>query len=318
MMLDVKLFTTILFTLDTVSILKSASEFFQTSNAFITGLENKRANLLSDLKKLYTSNGYYIITPQNKGKCFKNSIWQQCSLNDFDNIDFQFELQGQLTTFLNSASLRRTEKWLPLSVLCIKVLDAIISNIKDYFPEGSLQIFEVFNTKNLPNVIGVVPSYSNHITNVARRFLFNENEIAIQFQALLTKKITNHKDVYCSLKAKNNNAEFWRYFLTADDIDVANELKKLMNVIISLPTGSSDIERGFSVLKHIRSDRCSRMSTNLIQDTMCIWVNGPDVENFDAQRYAHYWIASGHMQSDDSQQKHSKRIKSSAPHYSIF
>ena len=59
---------------------------------------------------------------------------------------------------------------------------------------------------------------------------------------------------------------------------------------LSLPVATADVERGFSILDHVRYDRRSRLTPSNLRDIMFLRINGPPLEQFDAIRYAKAWI----------------------------
>jgi hypothetical protein len=61
--------------------------------------------------------------------------------------------------------------------------------------------------------------------------------------------------------------------------------------------GSADVERGFSIMNHIRYDRRSQLSVKHIEDISRLRINGPDIENFNVKPYTLHWLKH-HMQTD--------------------
>ena len=163
MLLDGKLFTTVLFTLDVVSILKDVSLTFQYSNGFISGMENKHIDMIMKLSKMYENYGPNIALLLNSAQCLKANIWQTCNIHDIESCDYKFSLQGHTAIFINTASRFRGGKWLPLSEFRTKILNALMMEINNNFPEGSLELFEVFNMINLLTDVAGISEYTLQI-----------------------------------------------------------------------------------------------------------------------------------------------------------
>ena len=75
-------------------------------------------------------------------------------------------------------------------------------------------------------------------------------------------------------------------------------IKKLIEITMVLPLGSADAERGFSILKHASYDRRSLLKSQTIDAILRLRINGPDISEFDAFRYARLWEQEGHQLSD--------------------
>jgi hypothetical protein len=82
-----------------------------------------------------------------------------------------------------------------------------------------------------------------------------------------------------------------------------------VTTVLSLPIGSADAERAFSILNHIRTKRRSSLTGKTINNLMRIRMNGPrKLEKFSALKYAKKWIEADHMRTDDPSQNKKRRI----------
>ena len=55
--------------------------------------------------------------------------------------------------------------------------------------------------------------------------------------------------------------------------------------------GSSDVERSFSILNHIRNSRRHRLTPESLNNLMRIRLNGPaKLSKFNSMKYAKYWV----------------------------
>ena len=78
--------------------------------------------------------------------------------------------------------------------------------------------------------------------------------------------------------------------------------KRLIQQILVLPIGSADIERGFSVLKHIKYDRRSSLGLPALNALLRVRLNGPEIEKFNALTMAKLWKRTGHILTDSKEQ----------------
>ena len=73
----------------------------------------------------------------------------------------------------------------------------------------------------------------------------------------------------------------------------------MVHQVMSIPIGSADCERAFSILFHIRSKRRSTLAPDTIQNLMRIRLNGPkNIQKFPALEYAKVWIKQNNMLTD--------------------
>ena len=81
--------------------------------------------------------------------------------------------------------------------------------------------------------------------------------------------------------------------------------------VLVLPIGSAEAERGFSIMNHIRTKRRASLHGTTIQSLMRIRMNGPELPEFNAFKYAKAWIDAGNMRTDDTTwvKKDSKKRK---------
>jgi hypothetical protein len=61
--------------------------------------------------------------------------------------------------------------------------------------------------------------------------------------------------------------------------------------------GSADVERGFSIMNHIRYDRRSRLTPKHMEDIVRIRINGPELEDFNVLPYTLHWLQN-HIETD--------------------
>ncbi len=73
---------------------------------------------------------------------------------------------------------------------------------------------------------------------------------------------------------------------------------------MTIPIGSADAERAFSVMNSVKRDRRGLLSEKYLEDLLRIRLNGPKkLERFPAKKYTKLWLQRGHMKTDDSTSK---------------
>ena len=82
----------------------------------------------------------------------------------------------------------------------------------------------------------------------------------------------------------------------------------LVDLVLTLPASTAECERGFNVMKQIKSDWRSTLGPEAINDLMTVLLLSPDIKNFDPQQAVDLWTSSGlrqqrptHMDSRDEQ-----------------
>ena len=78
-------------------------------------------------------------------------------------------------------------------------------------------------------------------------------------------------------------------------------MKRLIRKVLAVPIGSADVERAFSVLSHIRTQRRSKLTAYHLEGLLCICLNGPKADIFSPLQYAKKW--TGLLTDDPLQQR---------------
>ncbi len=196
-----------------------------------------------------------------------------------------------------------TSRFPPLSEIRPLIINHLINELTKYFPEGTMAMFDALNPTQLPVDSSLVFGYSNNrIQNLAGRFGLDEEIITNEFGILLHSLLDDHAPDYCTHREKDSPVNFWSYFLNSPTVIWHPSIKKLVQIVLVIPIASADVERGFSILAHTRSDRRSRLTAAHLQNILFLRINGPPLEKLDAARYAQAWIEAGVMQTDDPTQ----------------
>ena len=89
--------------------------------------------------------------------------------------------------------------------------------------------------------------------------------------------LTNDID-WCKMLRSNDLAVLWQHYLSTDKIPAT--MKRLIRHVLSVPVGSADVERAFSILSHIRDQRRSQLTPKHIEGRLRIRINGPSPPSF--------------------------------------
>ena len=81
----------------------------------------------------------------------------------------------------------------------------------------------------------------------------------------------------------------WYKLFTAPDARKWPNVLLLCKLLFSLPFTNSKVERAFSIMKIIKTDRRNSLNTSTLDDLMEINVEGPTPENFNAERAVSLW-----------------------------
>lgn len=182
-----------------------------------------------------------------------------------------------------------------------ELLDAIITEIEKYFPEGHVKNFAIFNPRNLPLNIGETSTYGNEEVGWLCDFfkLGDCVELLREFHKLLNDMIDN--ELFCEMRKRQTKTVcFWFEMLNSDRLAWNDQVKNLVQTVLVITTGSTEAERGFSIMNHAEYDRKSRLTGSNVDHIMRIRINGPnDMASFSAVKFAKRWRKEGHIRTDD-------------------
>ena len=284
--------------MDLLKILGSVSLKFQKSDGTLIGKEILQFQMFKTIEDLKQKNGPCLTFFLQYALCKKNNLWIMCTINNLTICDVQFVMNGKQLTFQNKVVRRDNIAWAALNDLRLNIVNSVLIEIQKYFPEGTFQMFDVLHPSKMPKVVKNVPQYSTGISILAERFGLSKSVIQKQFSNLLISMITDHHEMYCKLN-NQDPVTFWGYFLNSNMITWDDDIKKLIYIVLALPIGSADVERGFSIKNHFKTNRRSTLTTSHIEDTMRIRINGPEIDDFDPVIYTLHWLNTNHLESDD-------------------
>lgn len=308
----------LLFLMDVLNVLTTESKRLQDSAGTLIGLEKYREELVNTMLSLKSSDGPAVQAFLSTYKCFKEvGRLVRCNAKDMDDKNFVLTEQFTLTPQGRSSTTTRRE--IPkLSELRSKIIDSLVYELKRYFPEGSLLMFDVLRPSLLPDKSAEVFSYSGKIFDVAKQFSIPAEEVSNEFAFLLHSLLDDHATEYYLHKTKDDPIEFWSHFLRLPTVQWNSNIKRLIETVLAVPIATADVERGFSILTHIRSDRRSRLTVEHMKDIMFARINGPEVSNLNAVFYAKKWAACGGMRTDDPRKVRRTKPANELPKTNLF
>lgn len=71
--------------------------------------------------------------------------------------------------------------------------------------------------------------------------------------------------------------------------DSCQEVLNLMDLIQTIPVGTADCERGFNVMKMVKSDWRSRLDANTLSDLLVVQLTSPDIPDYDPAPAVELW-----------------------------
>lgn len=247
-------------------------------------------------KSLKCSNGRYLEIFLSDARCQENenSDMRRCEnvnryLSSYKIVYKNIELLNDQSEFPDPIEYREIS------------LDFLLEEFNGYFPDGDLEIFDIFDPQNMPNPNDYASACTYGITKIKEINNFFkigcENLLIDQWQTLLNSIITSSN--YCQIKnSRTTSIAFWSQLLKWSDIIWGTEIKRLLHTVLVIPISRAEAERGFSSLKYIRDAHRSRLSPASLDAIMRIKMNGPDeLELFQAAKYARNWIKK-HIATD--------------------
>ena len=175
---------------------------------------------------------------------------------------------------------------------------ALSQEIFGRIPAASMQLFDALNPLSWP-ADEKYPFYGNmqyrdsDVIDLYRmEFASDSYEKRVSDETLkkdwrdMLGALTNDID-WCKMLKSNDLAVLWQHYLRTDKIPAT--MKRLIRHVLSVPVGSADVERAFSILSHIRDQRRSRLTPKHIEGLLRIRINGPSPDKFLPLKYAKTW-----------------------------
>ncbi len=194
---------------------------------------------------------------------------------------------------------------LDLSTYRKSFLRALIDKLKYYFDDDSLEEFEIMNPQLIKvNTMSIdFPDRSNEKhTQLARKFKINTHDIGNQLHDLYENVATKVSyELFKSWTTKPPEVFYANVLQAIDEtIEITTELKYYIACTLTVPVGSADAERGFSILFHTLDKRRMLLTPETIDGILKIRINGPPTKEFYCKMYKDHWLANNHIESDNT------------------
>lgn len=231
-------------------------------------------HILLDIKYLSKTNGFI-------KECSCNGI--KCSdIEDFENANI---VTWKSFIVAKSANYRNTrfEIFVNHSIYSLRVETA------KYFPHDQYGELKIFLPENIPSVIDQENVYgAGEILNLALKFRITHiANIVHQWKNLLTMVLNS--PTICTMK-KQLPSYFWTEVLNMIEEPNYNDIVQVIRIVLVIPSGTSSVERMFSIMNHIITPS---LSLKHLEDRVRISSNSPkDFTRVPFNEFARDWITS--------------------------
>lgn len=173
-----------------------------------------------------------------------------------------------------------------------------IDNINNRFPKDFKIVYDKFNPRKLPTTEGATKDYGKvAIESLSYLYRWDLPVLKKEWETLLVTLIsTNHLS-----QRKHEPAHlFWSTARKNNALAWTAKTQNLIDTILSIGNGGSNVEQGFSSVTLIKTKQRGRLSVRVLEHLMRIKINGPSRhKNFKKFIYAEKWILTGKLRSDD-------------------
>lgn len=184
------------------------------------------------------------------------------------------------------------------------LLDAIIYQIRLYFPSGDPIVLNTFSPEHFPANGEHASTYG--LTEIESMCVFYGWENCAELQTEWTDVVRSilESPEICDFRNKDTSVQaFWAQFLRNENVRWTTKVRKFVQIILALPIGNAKICRGHSLMSRLLTSS-QNMDFYKIIDVMRIQLNGPDqLERFGAPKYAAAWINAHNMRTDGPEPK---------------
>ena len=308
---------------DVFDVLKKYSKSYQKAAAVLPGQKGIYAELKARLQKLAEEDGPHLTAAITRIKCTNEDsdnllVGDACKDYLYDRVK---RIDDSAVVFLDHGIIVNEDEepfkfdqynlqnhpWGSLKAYRAYFIDAMILELDRYWTDDKFEIFQIMDPK-LMRVNGeqiVFPPNSLQLhKELASELNINTPDIGLQLQNLFINVAV--KVGYAQFKEwlKFPTEIFFAKLLEAivdDDLIEFNvELDRYIASVLTVPAGSSDAERGFSIMNHILDDsRRKRIHVPTIDAILRIRLNGPPLKEFECFKFLEEWKKGGHLQSDE-------------------
>lgn len=288
------------FVYDILNELSIVSQNMQKREGLVVNAQNFKKNLDDMFNFLMTQNGHFLELFLENSQCesdYEPELLEPCRT-------VERYINANRIKYKDIDLINDSNEIPDISAYRTSLLTSLLSQMNVYFPDGSLSNFDVFDPKKFPEADNYVAMRTYGLNKIKELNIFfkinNDETIIVKEWQTLINEIVNHPN-YCEMKSDKTSAmAFWAQALKWDQISWGLNIKRLLQIVLSIPISSAEAERGFSTLKYIRDTHRARLTPKNLDAMMRIKINGPDeLHHFAAAKYAKSWINSGHYATDD-------------------
>jgi hypothetical protein len=293
---DKHFFSFMHFALDVLEAMRLLSVRLQKSLGLLIGKEKLLNSFIANIRSRINNPGSEETSMYRVTSCRNNE-------QDYGLCDNMAKYESSKIVSFGVISLKThsSNRFSPLSQVRDTFINKLIDEIEKYFDPSSLGDFDAFLPKMLP---------SDEFAALTHISIAAAGRLANKFGFPVQDTIEQWKDVLVAIVSSGDferyrndvsSINFYSYFLAEQNVPWKKYSKSLIETILVIPIGSADAERGFSILKHIKYDRRSRLTVNVLNAVMRVRINGPPTEKFNALPMAKLWISKGHILTDSKQ-----------------
>ena len=128
------------------------------------------------------------------------------------------------------------------------------------------------------------------LSNLSVRFAIPLQNAGVEISLLGEewKDMLDYAKLYLNLVQEDYQAIWWKLFNAASSNKWSNILS-LIELLFCIPVANGHVERIFSTLKHIKSEKRSSLSEDHLDDLLRISVDGPPLKKWDAGGAINLW-----------------------------
>lgn len=287
------------FAVDVLGEFSVQSKTLQQKANTLIGQKQQFNKFRKRIEKLKTPEGYgdRLSELLTKAKCeTRDDVMESCKT--LETYEQSVKVDFKQTTMLSQTE--SSSRFAKLSSMQSDLVDALLNGIDRYFPESETDALSALDPATLP----VDPDEGRGfkvqmIAQLANFFKLPSSETTGEWQNLL-EILLSKKEI---MKYKNAGPNiFWGFALAAQEVEWGKfkNIRQIIRSALVLPSGSVEAERGFSIMKHTKYDRRTRLGGELLDAILRLRVNGPDIHSFQPLPYVAKWHKDKNALSDSA------------------
>lgn len=227
-----------------------------------------------------------------------------CEVGECESLDEYYNSESVKYLEIELLNDHNEDEDVPIPYIS-EIRETFLQNLKNaikaYFPMKELILFNIFRPSKIPTeVIDSISFGAREVSSICNIFKLNDCDMLLEDWGKLIESIIESEN-FCDFRNRNTETfSFWSHFLNEIGIAWTDKTKMLIRIILVLPIGSADAERGFSIMNHVKSDRRARLVGKHLEDHLRIRINAnDDLDKFPAKKYAQNWVHENHMRTDE-------------------